>query len=143
MTAPVSSPAPAAPQPIEVVCALLTDADGRVLCTRRGATRHAYTAWKYEFPGGKIEPHETPEAALRREMREELDLDVTVGAEAADVTHAYPDFTIRLRAFRCTADTAALRLHEHTALQWLPPERLAELDLAAADREIVRRAYAF
>lgn len=123
---------------LEVVAAVITAPDGRILCLQRGPTRYAYTSYKYEFPGGKIEPGESPEAALRRELLEELALGVEVGRRVADVWHTYPDFRIHLQAFRCTVAHTAFVRREHVAHCWLTAGGLSALDWAAADRPVVR-----
>lgn len=108
------------------------------LCVQKGQTRYAYTTLKYEFPGGKIEPGETPEEALRRELLEEMDYPVTVGRHLVTVHHAYPDFEITLEAYCCTAADENFVLKEHVSSCWLPADRLDGLDWAAADVAIVR-----
>ncbi len=120
-----------------VAAVVVRPEDGKVLCVQRGATRFAYTAYKYEFPGGKIEPGETPQEALRRELLEEMDYDLSVGPPVATVEHVYPDFAITLQAFRCTPRAATFRLKEHQASRWLSLEELPALDWAAADIGIV------
>lgn len=120
------------------VVAAVVEHEGRVLCVRKGATRYAYTSYRYEFPGGKIEPGETPQAALRRELREEMDFDVTVGEQVTTVEHAYPDFAITLQAFRCSCTAPAFRLKEHVDARWLRRDELPTLPWAAADVAIVR-----
>ncbi len=108
-----------------------------VLCARRGPTAFAYTSLKYEFPGGKVEPGETPREALARELREKLDLEVDVGPLLVTVEHEYPDFGITLSVYRCTLRSAVIHLKEHADYVWQRPDRLAELDWAAADRRAV------
>lgn len=122
---------------LTVVAAAVTGPEG-ILCVRRGATPYPYTSQKYEFPGGKVEPGETPQEALRRELREELDLEVRVGPLLAAVDYEYPDFSITLSVYRCTA-RSGLRLKEHAAACWMPPGRLDTLDWAAADRQAIAR----
>jgi 8-oxo-dGTP diphosphatase len=125
--------------PLAVVAAVLFDGD-RILCVRRALNKRPYISEKWEFPGGKPEPGESLPAALAREIREELGLDVQVGEPLTVVDHCYPDLHLHLHAYRCTArDLTALRLNEHTDLRWLSPAdpNFAALDWAAADLPIV------
>lgn len=119
------------------VVAAVVEVDGRVLCMQRGETRYAYTSHLWEFPGGKIEEGETPEQALHRELMEEMSLDVEVHELLATVTHDYPDFTITLAAYRCTADDTAMVMREHAASRWLPWDQLSTLPWCAADEKLV------
>ena len=119
------------------VVAAVIEVDGRVLCMQRGVTRYPYTSHLWEFPGGKIEPGETPEQALHRELLEEMDLDVEVHELLATVTHEYPDFTITLAAYRCPASTTAFTMREHAASRWLPWDELPSLPWCAADQRLV------
>jgi len=92
---------------------------------------------KWEFPGGKINEQEAPEACLLREVMEELGLQVTVGMALPKVSHAYTDFSVTLYPFICTIAGGALTLHEHKAIRWLQPAGLLSLDWAAADLPII------
>ena len=121
------------------VVAAVIEVDGKVLCMQRGANRYAYTSYRWEFPGGKIEPGETPEQALHRELIEEMDFDVEVREHLATVTHDYPDFTITLAAYRCTADTTEFNMREHTACRWLPWDELMTLQWCAADERLIEQ----
>jgi 8-oxo-dGTP diphosphatase len=73
--------------------------DGKYLCMQKGKTKFEYTSYKWEFPGGKIEPGETPQQALARELMEEMEYLVEVGEELVTVNHEYPDFSITMTAF--------------------------------------------
>lgn len=119
------------------VVAAVIEVDGKVLCMRRGVTRYAYTSHLWEFPGGKIEPGETPEQALHRELLEEMDFDVEVHEHLATVTHDYPDFTITLAAYRCVATTRDFTMREHAANCWLTWHELDTLDWCAADARLI------
>jgi 8-oxo-dGTP diphosphatase len=121
----------------EVVAALIFNA-GKVLCVQRGDSKYPYTAYKYEFPGGKIEAHETPQAALIREIEEELAMSITVEELYLTVHHEYTDFAVTLHSFVCQAETRNLTLREHVEAQWREPSDLADLDWAAADVPIVQ-----
>ena len=125
---------------LEVVGAILVY-DGKILCMQRGASKYPYTAYKYEFPGGKIEPGETPEQALERELREEMDIAVTVRPQDAYMTveHSYPDFDITFHTYLCKVKTSAFTRKEHIAHQWLLPRKLHTVDWAPADAPITAK----
>lgn len=88
---------------------------------------------KWEFPGGKIRRGETAEECLHREIREELGVSISVESALQPTTHEYPSVTVTLYPFVCTIADGEIELHEHADMIWLPPEKLAELDWAAAD----------
>jgi 8-oxo-dGTP diphosphatase len=87
----------------------------------------------WEFPGGKIEDGESPEACLAREIREELGLAIEVNEPLCTITHAYPKKTIELWVFLCTTDGEPSRLEAHDEFRWLKLEQLDSLDWAPAD----------
>ncbi len=122
--------------PIPVVCAIIEDGAGRVLVAQRPARKHL--ALKWEFPGGKVEPGETPEAAIVREIREELACDLILIRALPRFTHAYAE-TIEMIPFvaRLAPGSPAPYPHEHVALRWVAPAELPALDLAAADLPVV------
>lgn len=120
----------------DVVAAVVTSGE-KVLCVQKGATKFPYTSFRFEFPGGKIEPGETPAEALRRELREEMEMEAIVDEHLVTVEHEYPDFAITLRAYRCHLAAPGFRLREHQAFLWLMPEELPGLSWAAADEGIV------
>jgi|UniRef100_UPI00404A9DA5 mutator protein MutT len=122
-------------KPIPVVCALI-ERDGRVLVAQRPA--HKHLPFKWEFPGGKVEPGESAETAIVREIREELGCDFHITRALPRFTHAYAE-TIEMIPFvgRLKPDSPAPQAHEHLALQWLPAEEIAGLDLAAADHPVL------
>lgn len=123
--------------PIPVVAAVIEDGHGRVLVAQRPAHKHLALQW--EFPGGKIDPGETPEAALVRELREELGVEATIIRALPRFTHDYGSVAIAMQPFVCrlAPGSAAPHAHEHVALRWLAPAELGAIELAAADRPIV------
>jgi 8-oxo-dGTP diphosphatase len=120
----------------EVVAAIIQRGD-QYLCLQRGPSKYDYISEKWEFPGGKVEAGETQEAALQREIYEELGMVIRVNSSLLTVEHAYPDFRITMHGLRCTAESAEPILHEHIAFVWLPAAQLHTLDWAAADLPIV------
>ena len=121
------------------VVAAVIEVDGKVLCMQRGVSRYEYTSHMWEFPGGKVEEGETPQQALHRELMEEMNLDVVVHEHLATVTHDYPDFTITLAAYRCTASTTDFIMREHAACRWLHWDELLTLSWCAADERLIKQ----
>jgi 8-oxo-dGTP diphosphatase len=128
--------APSTKPHLHVVCALI-ERGGRVLVAQRPAGKSQALLW--EFPGGKIEPGEAAEAALVREIGEELCVEIALGERLADAVHDYGRFSITLTPFRATLREAGAepRATEHVALRWCEPEELRGLDWAPADVPIV------
>jgi len=122
-------------QTITVVAAVVEENDA-FLVTRRPEGVHLAGLW--EFPGGKIDPAESHADALRREMREELDADVDVGALIFDITHAYPERTVALYFYRCTLKQRPRPLLGQE-MQWVKRSQLASLGFPPADEELIRR----
>ena len=131
----VSEEARAGDPCVEVVAGLVTDARGRVLLARRTEGRDLAGLW--EFPGGKVEAGESPEAALVRELREELGIDVEIGASLIAVPQEYPHKRLRLDVRRIARWRGELRGHEGQALAWVPPERLPSYPMPPADIPVV------
>jgi 8-oxo-dGTP diphosphatase len=123
--------------PIPVVCAILRDARDRILLAQRPA--HKHLGGKWEFPGGKVEPGESPEAALLREIREELGCELAELRPLVRFTHDYGSVAIEMIPFLCrlAPDSPPPHPHEHTALAWTPLDTLASYDLAPADLPVI------
>jgi len=129
--------------PIKVAAAAVVRSDEKILCVRRGNAKNPHVAWKWEFPGGKLDAGETAEIALARELLEELALPVCVGEKIAETRHRYPDAPaeIFLETFLCVPaknpDAPDFLLNEHAEARWLALKNLSELDWAEADKVAV------
>jgi 8-oxo-dGTP diphosphatase len=119
---------------LHVACAII-EQEGAVLAAQRSATMTLPLKW--EFPGGKIEAGESPEECLIRELMEELGISVFIDAALSPATHSYPDLTVTLYPFTCRLAGGIITPHEHHALKWIEPERMPELDWAAADLPVI------
>ena len=126
-----------APELVLVVACALVDADGRVLVARRPEGRRMAGLW--EFPGGKLEPGETPEACLVRELREELGIDTEASCLApfTFASHAYPDFHLLMPLYVCRVWRGLPQPREGQELRWLAPAELERLAMPPADRPLV------
>ncbi len=121
------------------VCAAVIERDGRVMiCQRRP---EAHNGLKWEFPGGKLEPGESPEAALKRELSEELAIDVAVGRVMDAVVHRYPDRDVLVLFYRCSILSGEPVTVDCNAVEWARPDDLPRYDFAGADRAFVERNY--
>ena len=121
--------------PVIDVAAGLIFRDGKLLITQRKAGSHLAGLW--EFPGGKREPDESWEDCLRRELREELAIEVEVGRVFSEVTHAYPAKTVRLRFFVCSLMSGEPRPLDCAALAWVTRDRLGDFAFPPADERLL------
>lgn len=123
-----------------VVAALILRRNGErcemMICQRPA---HKARGLLWEFVGGKVEPGETPQEALIRECREELDVTVSVGEPFTEVLHEYPDLTIRLTLFRATIARGTPKLLEHNDLRWITAEEIPEYSFCPADETILQK----
>lgn len=120
---------------VHVVAGVIMDARGRILLARRTEGRDLAGLW--EFPGGKIDPGETPEQALVRELREELGIETRVGDPLIAVSQQYPHKRLRLDVRRIAAWSGAIKGLDGQALAWVPPHKLASYAMPDADRPVV------
>lgn len=120
-----------------IVTAAILLRGGDVLLARRPAGGHLAGHW--ELPGGKVEPGETPEECLARELAEELGIQAVIGSRFAESIHVYPHAVTHLLAFLVTTWTGEFQLHVHDGLRWVRLRELDELPQAPADIPILRR----
>ena len=120
---------------INVVCAIIVH-EGKILGTQRG---YGDFAGGWEFPGGKIEPGELPEDAVRRELKEELDLDEKVGELFDIIEYDYPTFHLSMRCFLCTMGDSEFVLKEHADARWLDRDTVDEVEWLPADEGLIKK----
>lgn len=126
----------------EVVAALIWEGDRFMICQR---PEHKARGLLWEFVGGKVEPGESKEAALIRECREELAVDVAPGGIFMDVVHEYPDLTVHLTLFHASISAGVPQKLEHNDIRWITVAEIPQYAFCPADVEILarlREAYA-
>ena len=118
---------------IEVVAAIIRKGE-KIFATQRG-----YGEWKdwWEFPGGKIEAGETPDEALKREIQEELETEISVDEFLCTVEYDYPKFRLTMHCYWCHIESGSLTLNEHEAARWLTRDELDSVKWLPADVEVV------
>ena len=122
-----------------VVSAAVVERDGRVMLCQR--LPDAHNPLKWEFPGGKLEPGESPEAALARELREELGIEVAVNRVRDAVYYRYPDRDVLVLFYDCRIAEGEPRALDCNAVAWAAPEAMRDYDFAGADRAFVERNF--
>lgn len=127
------------PSAVVDVAAGLVFRNGRLLITQRPAGSHLAGMW--EFPGGKLQPGESWEVALRRELQEELGFVASVGPLYQEITHAYPERTVRLRFHLCRVASGEPSPIECADLAWVDRNRLAEYPFPPADAQLLARLH--
>jgi 8-oxo-dGTP diphosphatase len=120
-------------KPVAVTAAIV-EKDGRVLIGKR---RRGHFAGRWEFPGGKVEEGETPEACLKRELKEELGVEVRIGPFLLSTVHAYSHVTIELLTYRAEILSGRIELNDHTEARWVPVGDLQEYDFPEADKAVI------
>ena len=121
---------------IEVVAAIIHDEQNRVFATQRG-----YGEWKdyWEFPGGKMEPGESPQEALKREIWEELETRIVIERFVRTIEWDYPAFHLVMHCYWCRVESGGLRLLEHEAARWLGKDELGSVNWLPADLQILNK----
>ena len=120
---------------IEVVAAIIYK-DGAYFTTQRG---YGEFEGMWEFPGGKIEPGESSEYALKREIQEELGIDITIDKFLCTTEYDYPSFHLTMHCYLCRVEVGEIELREHKSAQWLTAEILDNMEWLPADKEVVEK----
>ena len=120
---------------IEVVAAVIFK-DGKVFATQRG---HGDFKDGWEFPGGKIEPGESHEVALKREIQEELGVDIAIENLLCTTEYDYPSFHLTMHCYLCSIASGEIELREHKSAHWLRPEELGSVEWLPADKDVISR----
>ena len=120
---------------IDVVAAIIHK-DGAYFATQRG---YGEFEGMWEFPGGKIEPGESSEDALKREIQEELGIDITIDKFLCTTEYDYPSFHLTMHCYICSIEAGEIVLREHKSARWLMPEELGSVEWLPADEDIVSR----
>lgn len=120
---------------IEVVAAYFEN-DGKYLIAQRlkGSLED-----KWEFPGGKIDPGETPKQALKREIKEELNLDIVLGKKLTDVSYSYPEIDVKISLYNVNSYKGDMVLTDHKQVKWIKPSEAKKYTFAPADQDIVEK----
>ena len=121
---------------VKVTAAILAK-DNKIIIAKRGPGDKLANKW--EFPGGKIEIDETPEQCLKREMKEEFDIDVSVGEYLGSSIYHYDHISIELLAYRTYWEEGEIDLKDHDEFKWISLEQLTEFDFAPADLVFVKK----
>lgn len=118
---------------IEVVAAII-QRDGAYFATQRG---YGEFEGLWEFPGGKIEPGESREVALKREIQEELGIDITIDKFLCTTEYDYPSFHLTMHCYICCISSGEIELREHKSARWLTAETLDSVEWLPADKEVI------
>ncbi|MGI6555635.1 MAG: (deoxy)nucleoside triphosphate pyrophosphohydrolase [Bacillota bacterium] len=119
------------------VTAALIEKNGKILIAQRNGKGSQPLKW--EFPGGKINDGETPEECLKRELKEELNLDIYVGEQFCTIVFDYPTWTIELLVFLAEILGGVMRLNVHNDVRWVSPSEISGYDFCPADVELVKK----
>ena len=122
---------------IEVAAAIIIF-QNKILCFQRGLAKYDYVSYKYEFPGGKLNQNEDPITALKREINEELNIEINIQNKFKTIFFKYPDFEIKMHCYICTTNIFSGKLYEHIDYKLMEIKNLDQLDWIEADIKLVK-----
>lgn len=123
---------------LNVVGAVITNNSGQILVAQRPYSEVSYKSYKWEFPGGKVEENESPQEALKREIREELGSEIILKNKIGELEYNYPDFKLKMDLFICQLKEGSFPVAmEHNQIKWISPEEMDSLDWLEADYKIL------
>lgn len=123
---------------LNIVAAVIKK-ENKFLCLQRNYNKYDYISFKYEFPGGKIEVGESEQSALKREIFEELNIEIQIINKIVSINHDYPDFSITMHCYLCELlNNNEITLNDHVDYKWLAKEHLHSVDWAAADIPVLK-----
>ena len=123
---------------VKVVAGIIKK-DGKYLCTQRNISKYVYNSYKWEFPGGKLEVGETNEMALKRELKEELDIDVDIKEFYCGIKYVYPDFELSMYLYKCDIISGDIKLNVHKNYLWLALDELKTVEWTRADELVINK----
>ncbi len=123
---------------VSVIAGVITNKQ-KILCAQRSKNSLSYISGKFEFPGGKVEKFETDEQCLKREILEELSLEIEINDFYMLVNHIYPDFKLNMKVYLCSSNNRNIILKDHISCKWLSLKNISHLDWAEADLPVVRK----
>tara|TARA_B100001540_G_C15342255_1_gene432993 strand:+ start:121 stop:525 length:405 start_codon:yes stop_codon:yes gene_type:complete len=121
---------------LEVVAAIVWK-NNQILSAQRGDSKYEYIKYRHEFPGGKIEQDETHEETLKRELKEELNIEVVIQEHLTTVNYIYPDFEVKMHVYECMMISNNITLNEHVGYEWSKVGELENLKWLDADIQII------
>lgn len=126
---------------VTTVAGVILNSENKILCTLRDKGKYEYVSFKWEFPGGKVEEGETQHQTLKRELWEELEIEVEIEDFFYQVEHDYPDFHLSMALYKCKLLSKEIKQNVHKGIKWLSPKEIMQLDWAEADIPVAEEIF--